>query len=512
MLVVNITSKIVRAYPWIPIGETMPSVISKVQHLNRLNAVAIRSIFSKSKNYPFNSKYSSQAIHPSIFDFNKISQHTGWKESDFKASFPLFLIEYSSNLKHQYKLIHGARDLDKTFHLADKIRVCDECYVNGYHLLFHQSTEWKLCPIHLKALSTKCPTCGSELNQYGVDLDLGSSFVCQQCGNGLIDSTYKADIEFQKDVQRIVKEYSAHSISLQHQLKIKNEVITEPSNYHQFVQLLTAYNGPSWIKKCLYNNNQKKNLFSTKSSEIKTNIESENATLDSESISKNSYEKQLLSTLRLSLIEAEKRICSSFYWIDKSLHPTHTYWKRVSLSYSGINSVSMAYSIIKEEVEEHLVDTEIFQSSVQCAFWAAWRNDVKKYVDTQHLTMSQNIDLTMKLSKLWFTSVLLTMYKYMVIKSYFAGYETACEFTYGEIYGSMERHLGKNMVFRKGSDFYVIDMYPSLKALAKIVNEEADKQSCRKLNIAFGTRLVESLTASESASQDLLQLYIKSCE
>jgi hypothetical protein len=81
----------------------------------------------------------------------------------------------------------GASPLERGSLLAclvhsDVLRFCTDCLSVGYHSYLHQLRELRTCPLHGRALTSACPSCGSEAVSFcGVFAPKRALYRCGQC-------------------------------------------------------------------------------------------------------------------------------------------------------------------------------------------------------------------------------------------------------------------------------------------------------------------------------------------
>jgi len=148
---------------WLPIAETIFTVVDKIQNLNSLNDARTRRIFLNERHYQRYKSRDNYKLPKSSFDFHSITSKTGWEDGVLQLSFTDRFPNFSRNLWH------------------DKLRVCPECYSHGVHLIFHQSSHWDRCPIHSTELREACPRCQTPLGPYELRRP-NHTLGCMKCG------------------------------------------------------------------------------------------------------------------------------------------------------------------------------------------------------------------------------------------------------------------------------------------------------------------------------------------
>lgn len=492
---------VVTSHGWVPLGESMPSILCKFQRTNRLSGQHVRSIFTKRNNL-FHSRISRNASLEEYFSFESIEENIGWSSSELKTSFPSFLLRFSTNLVEK-------RNYNGIFCLDERIRICKECYSKGYHLLIHQCPDWRLCPVHFTRLSNNCPYCGSQLGLYRVNFDLQTSFLCTKCGKGIIGDRFVPNISLQNRIKNIQNEYSSWSDAFEKNRFNRSDLITAPSHSHHISTLVEKYGGPNWLSRSVEKPSSTQTEIQTYrlSKSLPTLKNKLNTSIKTES---DTLKKTLKRKLEKCLYDVVEEIKSAFSWIDQTYSPTFTFARRVSLNYSGSRAASQVLVTLKTEVEEYITDIDLeFENS---GFWRGWQNGPGSLQPGRGTPINISHQDLLRFSEIWFNSTLKAMFKYMLLSSYYTGRGNACEFMMSEIYCSMEREFGQPIIYRKENTFTVVSMFAELREFAKVINMSADNASSKLLNYGFEKKLATLVVCSPYKRNELLRIYEESCD
>lgn len=460
------------AHPWIPLLETMPSVLHKVQNLNKMNASDMRRTFSTPSN-TFNGKIARLGYSTTHYNFPNIEKYTGWKQEVFDASFPMFLLGFSD------KLLHDNFD---NFNFDPNLRICKPCYRAGYHLIFHQSLDWRLCPIHLTKLQNYCPTCNSDYGEYRVSFDLKTAFSCLQCSASLSNDRFIINENIERKKRTIHSEYSNWCSKLRKIFAGKKHVLSEPNNYTQIRNYYDLLGGPHWLSRCLNSNPMWDNAytatFSLKNS--KTFFEQPTSTYKTSSQLKLCHKKQLRQLLSHSLAECKNEIEDTFVWVKtRPCSPINKYGNCVTFRFQGCHGVAQTLQVLDSEVRNYLsqLDAPIYSSS----FWIAWLEGPGQFVQRDEISHKEHVNSNLIISSNWFKCILFSIYKYILYRSYVPENKIIWEFTIGQIYSEMERFSGNTVIFRKRSRLNVSVNSGTLDQLGMLITETIDKTPRNKL-------------------------------
>ncbi len=227
---------------WLPIAETIFTVVDKIQNLNSLNDARTRSIFLKERQYQSCKSRGDYLLPKSSFDFHSITSKTGWNRSvlqlSFTDTFPILC----------RKLWH------------DRLRVCSECYSHGVHLIFHQSSHWDRCPIHSTELRDTCLYCQTPLGPYGLRRS-NHTLGCMKCGyNPFLTPEYWIDDRIEQTKPFLLASYVKWISNIDNYFSRSESNHNRSRNKYLWISspdraVLSSYNhlipGPTWLSESL---------------------------------------------------------------------------------------------------------------------------------------------------------------------------------------------------------------------------------------------------------------------
>lgn len=500
----------------------MPSIIHKIQALNRLQAIQVRCTFSE-RNNPFIGRPSRKALHKRIFRFDSIENHTGWKESDLEASFPSYLLKFSHNLV-------DTPNIESVIALDETLRVCNECFIKGYHLMIHQCLDFEKCPIHMTVLTNRCPFCGEELGEYGVEFNIQKGFTCTSCQWGLLGESFGYDIALQKNKKKIMNEYSKWSAAVSGVISGNSmkrlSSLTPAENFSQISIYHQLLGGPSWIKKCLFSNADSRmhKTFSykiAKSPPLVQREESKQTSLNKNRKSKTGskylkrlhLEKLLRQNLRLSFEELERDVNKHFPWVSEcDNEPDSLAGNNVSFSLHGKEGASQALKVLHIEVMSYLTNPDVPFYTLD--FWKQWEQGPGSLLaSTKNNAVASTIASTewlLEASDIWFRSMLRTIYKTVLLRSYFSGSNRQYVFELGTL-SKLSRELGCNSVYAtKGSNLIEISPLANLDGFRTTINRKSDTEKLYMDECQFADNLTKLITCSARQKNYLLNQYTNS--
>ena len=422
------SNKLSVRYGWSPLGESMPSVLHIVQHLNQLKAPQIRSRFAKKHNL-LNSGGSLMALRPEYFQFDKIMASTGWCEEEISASFPNFMLGFSNRLVN--------RDLDNVLSINETLRVCKLCFAKSCHLMLHQLDEWSLCPIHKSPLTTLCPKCGETLGKYRVDLDLRTAFKCLSCKHRLVNRRFEYDPKLGRKKRKILLEYSQWCSQVKNVLsgtdRRKYLFVSQPEHYSQISAYYKLLGGPSWFRHCLrdcseglkYHRRNHKLTAPLSRPSICQRVDKkclvEYYRSEQLHLRSSTFEERLGKRLLADFSAVEKQILNTFPWISEcTLAPDRVTRGNLSFSLKGKEGTAQALEIMRDEVVNHLASPNVpHYSSLFWNYWKLGPGDLLLVSQKKNGEMIvKNSRWVTEASSLWFKSVLRSIYSYLLLHSY----------------------------------------------------------------------------------------------
>ncbi len=240
---------------WSPIGESIYTIVNKIQNLNALNQSDIKRVFLK----PDDIRFSSKDLRKSSFNFERVLNSTGWTSDmlslSFQDDFPC--LDSSASINYYFRV-------SKIKRWHNNLRICSECFVHGVHLIFHQSPDWAKCPLHHIDLQPSCVSCGAELGAFEARYTR-CGFCCNHCGytpfskpdDWASDTLKKAKINLSTNYQRWVTETNAKIRAAHHGIHNKEYIWATPTTEQDSLSsYYKLFGGPSWLGKCLSKHNK----------------------------------------------------------------------------------------------------------------------------------------------------------------------------------------------------------------------------------------------------------------
>lgn len=387
---------------WNPTGETIHSILYRLQVHNRITAKDLRSYFQ----LKIRKRKNDNAVwFRSDFDVEVIAQKAGWSSMCIDASFPDFLFCYDDDIRNKL-CDRETAEYTSILKCSPFLRICPSCYKDGVHLTLHQSLHWCGCPIHDESLKTKCIECGVDTNSFKNNGDFSKIYKCSNCAY----DPYIHDRQTEKSNRKLesMNEYiewcglicKVHNNKSNKYLSVTND---KRENYlSNYKRLL---NPPEWIVRNTKNLIRKKNNYVIPYAGRVTSIVglTKIKECDHETCSKNVRSKvsELESYFKEQLLQA-------FELFRYVLLDTLEFKSDESLD-CCVSAVDRCLQNMQSEIDD--VIECCFTSSL---FWSAWHDGpgnrlALRYRNSRILIV--NISYTKAASKTWFMLVLLTFFK-----------------------------------------------------------------------------------------------------
>lgn len=229
------SSQLIQPTQWDPVGESMYSILAKLQTLNLLDWVEFRNSFGPKTSRSFHSTKSQEPDDAANFPLSRFALLLGWMPDQLASSFSTFYKPSWMN------------DRDKIAQ-HEKLRVCPICLASGVHLIMHQFLDFEKCPIHGSELTCRFPCCDAETPSFRIQIPFEEALQCSKCGGAKCSTSRR--IRLQSERKHLVRSYQSWM------LEIDSKFFEDPRRLwldgpHHFRDLLVVDQympGPDWVQ------------------------------------------------------------------------------------------------------------------------------------------------------------------------------------------------------------------------------------------------------------------------